>query len=112
MEEVNKIPGKADQGKTPVDLVPPEAILAIAEVFGFGAAKYEPRNWEGGMRYGRVYAAAQRHMNAWMSGEDTDPESGMPHLWHALTCLSMLVTYDARGFSSLDDRPDKELTPQ
>lgn len=98
---------KFDQLKARYDLIPPEIEEAIAQVLSFGAAKYGDRNWEKGMNWGRVYAAMRRHMGAWWGGEDTDPESGMPHLWHAACCIAFLVAFEARGDGN-DDRPRGE----
>jgi hypothetical protein len=96
---------KFDQGKARYDLIPPEVEEAIAQVLSFGAAKYGDRNWEQGMDWGRVYAAMRRHMGAWWRRlEDNDPESGMPHLWHAAACIAFLVAFEARGEGN-DDRP-------
>ena len=39
---------KHDSGKLRMDLVPPEAIKAMADVLTSGAAKYGDRNWEKG----------------------------------------------------------------
>lgn len=86
------------------ELVPPEALVSLGTVLAFGAKKYEDRNWEKGMSWGRVYGALQRHLNAWWSGEQTDPETGYSHLWHANCCLNFLVAYEARGIGK-DDRP-------
>tara|TARA_R110000868_G_scaffold384978_1_gene652681 strand:- start:357 stop:824 length:468 start_codon:yes stop_codon:yes gene_type:complete len=96
---------KHDEGKARYDLIPPELEEAIAMVLSFGAAKYgDARNWEKGMRWGRPYAAMRRHMAAWWKGEDRDAESGMPHTWHAASCLAFIVAFEARG-SGTDDRP-------
>lgn len=94
---------KFDQGKTRYDLIPPEVEEAIGQVLTFGAAKYGQRNWELGMAWGRPYAALRRHMGAWWGGEDTDPETGMSHLWHAACCIAFLVAFEARGVGT-DDR--------
>jgi hypothetical protein len=88
---------KYDKDKLRLDLIPPEAIIAIGSVLTFGAKKYNPRNWEKGMDWGRVYAALQRHLTAWQAGETNDEESGMPHLWHAACCIVFLLTYEQRG---------------
>jgi hypothetical protein len=99
---------KFDQGKARYDLIPPEVEEAIAQVLSFGAAKYGNRNWEAGMDWGRVYAAMRRHMGAWWRRlEDNDPESGMPHLWHAAACIAFLVAFEARGEGN-DDRPKQK----
>ena len=97
---------KFDTGKVRYDLVPPEIEEAIAKVLTFGAAKYGDRNWELGMDWGRVYAALRRHMAAFWSGEKYDPETGMPHTWHAACCIAFLVTYEDREIGD-DDRPTK-----
>jgi len=58
------------------------------------------------MKWGRPYAALRRHMAAWWSGEDNDPETGLSHLSHAACCLAFLVAYEARGVGN-DDRPQR-----
>jgi hypothetical protein len=100
-----KAEGRKDDGEKPrYDLIPPEAVDGLARVLTFGAAKYAPRNWELGMSWGRVFAAAMRHLWAWWRGEAKDPETGMSHLWHAQCCLAFLIAYEARQ-TGTDDRP-------
>lgn len=95
---------KDDTGKAPYDLIAPEMLDALAAVLDFGARKYEPRNWEKGMRWGRCFAALMRHLWSWWSGKgDNDPETGMSHLWHAACCLMFLIAYEARKVGD-DDR--------
>ena len=91
--------------KTPINLVPPSAIEAEAEAFRLGAKKYGPYNWRQKRISSSVYyAAAMRHLFAWWQGEDTDPESGAPHLGHARACLALVI--DAKKYGMLnDDRP-------
>lgn len=98
---------KFDQGKRRVDLVPTEAINALADVLTAGAVKYGEHNWRHGMDWSRVYGAAQRHMLAFWGGDDIDEESGMPHLWHALTNMAFLVSYQALSVGR-DDRWKQE----
>lgn len=95
---------KHDQDKLRLDLFPIEAFHGISQVLTFGAKKYEDRNWELGMKWSRVYGALLRHITAWWDGEEDDPESGMPHLWHAGCCAAFLITYAERGVGE-DDRP-------
>jgi hypothetical protein len=97
---------KDDGPKARIDLIPPEAIWALADVMTFGAAKYEDRNWEKGMAWSRLYAAMMRHMLAWWGGEDKDPETRYSHLWHALCCVVFLVAYEEWGMTEFDDRPE------
>lgn len=95
---------KDDSGKPRMDLIPPEVAYALGRVLEFGARKYDDRNWEKGFAWGRSVAALKRHLAAWEAGQDTDPESGMPHLWHVLTNAAFLATFEARGVGT-DDRP-------
>ena len=53
---------KFDQDKPRMDLIPPETVEALAAVLTYGAKKYEDRNWEKGMSWGRVYGALMRHL--------------------------------------------------
>ena len=98
---------KFDSGKRRVDLVPTEAINALADILTAGSVKYGEHNWRHGMDWSRVYGAAQRHMLAFWGGDDIDAESGMPHLWHALTNLAFLVSYQAMSVGR-DDRWKQE----
>lgn len=95
---------KFDTGKPRYDLLPPEALDGLAKVLTFGAQKYDARNWEKGMEWGRVFGALQRHMWAWWQGQGTDPETGISNLHHAACCIAFLQTYEARG-AGTDDRP-------
>lgn len=94
---------KHDVGKARMDLIPPEALTALGVVLAHGAAKYGPRNWEAGFDWGRLSGALLRHLTAWMAGEDTDPDSGLPHTAHILTNAAFLVAHEARGIGT-DDR--------
>jgi hypothetical protein len=99
---------KDDAGKLRYDLLPPEALDAMAAVLSFGANRYGDRNWEAGMRWGRPFAALMRHMWAWWRGERADPDTGYSHLWHALCCIVFLVAYEARS-TGIDDRPRRDI---
>lgn len=94
---------KDDSGKPRLDLIAPELLFALGEILDFGAEKYEERNWEKGMSWGRVYAALQRHLWAWWNGEDNDAETGKSHLWHSACCLMFLLAYEQRKVG-VDDR--------
>lgn len=94
---------KYDGGKPRYDLVPWDAFEEVVEILTFGAEKYEDRNWEHGMNWGRFIAAAFRHLTAWAMGESYDPESGKSHLAHACCCLLFLMTYEKRSLG-VDDR--------
>ncbi len=96
---------KADSGKDRWDLAPMDAIREVVKVLGFGASKYGDRNWEKGIKFSRLYAAALRHLTAWFEGEDRDPETGLSHLAHAGCCVLFLLAFTIRGHGHFDDRP-------
>lgn len=108
---------KDDGGKDRIELVAPEAVFAIARVGTQGAIKYPERNWERGMKWGRLFGAAMRHLWAWWgSGEptstnfalgDLDPEWKFSHLWHAGWCVHALIALEERKVG-IDDRHKKD----
>ena len=82
---------KHDTGKLRYDLLPPKTVEDVVKVLTLGAEKYAPDNWKYVRPFNdRYYAAAMRHIQAWRQGEDHDPETGLPHLAHALCCLVFL----------------------
>lgn len=95
---------KFDGGKPRLDLISWPAIWEVAKVLGFGAQKYDSWNWIEGIEYSRLVAAVLRHVTAWTSGEDIDPESGISHLAHAMCGLMFLMTFKLQGRTGLDDR--------
>jgi hypothetical protein len=97
---------KYDQGKLRWDLLPPE-FEEVVKVIGYGATKYEDRNWEKGIAYSRFISASFRHIFAWIKGERSDPETGLHHLAHATCCLLFLLTYEMRRMEQFDDRAGK-----
>lgn len=103
---------KFDGDKLRYDLMPPHAVAAIVAVLTFGAKKYAPGNWINAPTWSRYYAALQRHLHAWWSGEAVDPETGLSHLAHAGCCLVFLMEFE-RLRISVDDRPcsTKLMTP-
>lgn len=94
---------KYDAGKLRVDLLDPLALEGIARVLEFGAIKYAPHNWRGGIHYSRLIGAALRHLFAIIRGEDIDPESGLPHIDH-LGCCWMFLSNMMKTRPDLDDR--------
>lgn len=85
---------KYDSGKRRYDLVDLDVIGAIADILGFGAQKYGENSWQnlpnGEKRY---FAALMRHLEAHQRGETVDPESGYPHIYHALTNAYFLTYF-------------------
>lgn len=94
---------RLDAGKANFDLMPPEAMLALAEHFTKNLNKYPARNWEKGFAWGRCFGSLMRHAWAFWRGEDFDPENGSHHMiavaWNAFA----LYTYAVRKLGT-DDR--------
>jgi hypothetical protein len=102
-------------GKLRYDLIPPSWTRALARVLGKGAEKYSARNWEKGLPLMQVLASAERHLNAYKTGEDNDRETGEPHLAHAAWNLLAALETHRRVYETplaplpleLDDRPEE-----
>lgn len=101
MQDQPKVGLKFDNGKLQYSLIPPETLRALAEVLTFGASKYAPDSWKYLDKAEQRYMDALfRHLEAYRSGELTDPESGFPHLSHVLTnaaFLHYLTTKDSNA---------------
>lgn len=96
---------KHDDGKLRYDLLPVKPLEAIVYVFTMGAAKYADRNWEKGLRWGRVFAAMMRHAWAWWRGERYDKKDGQHHLASVAWCAMALMEFEDTH-PELDDRCD------
>lgn len=70
---------------------PFDNVGALAAVFNYGAKKYDPFNWQKGIKVTRLIDAAIRHYYYYpiVKGEEVDQESGLPHRWHCYTNLIM-----------------------
>lgn len=86
---------KHDGEKDRWDLLPWGEVRDVVKVLTFGAGKYKDNNWQkvsNGER--RYFSAAMRHITARELGERIDPESGLPHLAHAICCLLFWLWLD------------------
>lgn len=91
--------------KPSMHLIPGTALMMLAKVMALGAKKYGAFNWRDQPVSASTYiSAAFRHLYQWFDGEDIDPESGAPHLAHAMACMAILLDAYAQG-TLLDDRP-------
>jgi len=89
-------------GKLPLHLWPETATALGSLGLLDGMLKYGRTNWRvAGVRASIYVDAAKRHLNFYFEGEDNDPDSGLPHLAHALACLAILV--DAKAAGKLND---------
>lgn len=85
--------------------VPAHVIHKVSLAMLEGAIKYGSYNYRvAGVRASIYYDALLRHITAWWEGQDTDPDSGMSHLWKALACLVILEDARTNGLLN-DDRP-------
>ena len=82
---------KHDQEKPAIALIPHEAMTGIGRAMTYGAKKYDAHNWRGGFKWLRLASAANRHLWAWIGGQDNDDESGLNHLYHTGACIMMLI---------------------
>ena len=85
---------KFDKNKLQYSLIPPEALKALAEVFTYGAIKYEANNWKLNNNKNRIIDALYRHLEAYRSGELNDNESKLSHLSHAMVNIVFLLYID------------------
>jgi hypothetical protein len=96
-------------GKLKWSLVSWKALEPMVAVLMFGAQKYDSWNWVKGLTYTGISESLQRHLNAFMEGEDDDPESKLAHVGHIL-CNAMFLSYMFLFKKDMDDRYiDKNL---
>lgn len=93
------------KGKKPLEVgaIDPRARAELGKVAAFGTQKYDRGNYLKGYDWSLSVDALHRHMLAFESGEDLDPESGLLHTahaaWHALALCSFQL-----GKLGTDDR--------
>lgn len=92
-----------DAGKNQLDLIPSEWIEGLGLICTMGAQKYEPRNWEKGMKWGKVFGPLLRHAFKFWRGERVDEESELHHMLHTAWNALALYTYDTHQLGE-DDR--------
>lgn len=93
-----------DQEKPMFHLLPWDAVGEVVKVFTFGAKKYGDHNWKKGFKYSRCLNSLLRHITAWASGENVDPESGLNHLAHAACNCLFLIYFQLHTSIGEDDR--------
>ena len=103
--------GQKGQKPAQLSTVDAVALLKLAEVGGYGGRKYEPHNYLRGYAWSLSLDALWRHVLAFESGEDFDPESGLPHVTHAAWHCLALTSFMVRGLGT-DDRFKQEGSVQ
>lgn len=90
--------------KAPTRFVPQALVLEAAAVMATGAVKYGPFNWREQPVSAVTYAEAiQRHLSAWVEGQDNAEDSGLNHIAHIAASCGILLDAAANG-TLLDDR--------
>lgn len=98
-----------NEGKLRWSLVSWKALQPMVKVLEFGATKYSDHNWKKGLKYTEICESLQRHLNAFVEGENDDPESKLSHIGHIL-CNAMFLSYMYLFKKDMDDRDiDKNL---
>lgn len=95
----------AGKAKASTACIPPAPLVLLGRVMEIGADKYGRFNWgEAGVVASVYKEAIERHLWAWYTGEDRDPESQVSHLAHVMACCSILIDCALMGVLD-DDRP-------
>ena len=96
--------GHLDQGKVGLQyILAMPGLSAVAQVGDFGAKKYGQWNYKAGMPWMRLLGSCARHLAAFIKGENTDPESGLPHMAHLAYDALILLDYEVNHVDK-DDR--------
>ena len=73
---------RLNEGKLQWSLVDFKSLEPMVRVLEFGAKKYSRYNWKKGMETHEICESMLRHIFAYLSGEENDPESGLSHIGH------------------------------
>ena len=92
-----------NEGKPRWSLVPQSALIPMVKVLEFGARKYGDYNWSKGLSIRETCESLKRHLDAFMEGEDNDPESGISHIGH-IQCNALFLSWMMKNRPDLDDR--------
>lgn len=77
------------EGKPRYDLIPPELLKRLAELYSRGAEKYKDDNWRKANtieEYKRFLASAFRHFMQWVSGDEDED--------HAAAIMFNVIAYE------------------
>lgn len=94
-----------NESRVLLHLIPTPGLIPAALALMDGARKYGPYNWrDEGVGATTYVSAAERHLRAWLDGEEDAGDSGVHHLGHAIACLAIILDAQAVG-NLVDDRP-------
>jgi hypothetical protein len=91
-------------GKGRYDLLPPEAIEALALVFEEGARKYSDRNWERGIPLSTCIDSGLRHLFKLSAGMDDEDHAAL-----AMANMAMFIALRERAKKS--EPPSDNVAP-
>lgn len=86
-----------------VGALDPDALLAVAEVAGFGAQKYTRLNYMKGFAWSLAFDALMRHALEFWAGRERDEESHLSHMAHAAWQAMCLYSFSKHNLGA-DDR--------
>lgn len=92
-----------NNGKLRWGLVPFSALEGMVKVLEYGCLKYSPHNWKKGLSVIQICESLQRHLYAFLEGEDIDEESGLHHKDHIL-CNALFLSWMLENKPEFDDR--------
>lgn len=92
-----------NEGKLKWSLVPQSALIPMVRVLEYGTLKYSAYNWAKGLSVVEICESLKRHLDAFMEGEDNDPESGLSHIGH-LQCNGLFLSWMMENKPEMDDR--------
>lgn len=95
--------GRKAQKLARFDLIPPDALWELAELYGKGAEKYGESNWKLGYNWSWSIGALHRHLNKFEQGEDIDSENDSSHLQSVIFHAIALWWFQKHG-KGTDDR--------
>lgn len=91
--------------KVPMHLIPVTSIILQAYCMDDGNIKYGPYNYRVEPIQAIGYlAAAKRHIDAFMDGQEYDTVTGKPHLGYALATIGIVIDAWFNG-TLIDNRP-------
>jgi hypothetical protein len=94
---------RLNKGKLEWSLVDFESLEGMVEVLMFGKEKYGAFNWQKGLKTTEICESLMRHLFAYLSGEDKDPETELDHISHIM-CNAMFLSYMDSRRRDLDTR--------
>jgi hypothetical protein len=101
---LNDPKGAAGAKKAPMHLLPPSFLEGAANALGYGAEKYGKNNFlHTKVNLSTYMAAIMRHWCSYLSGENTDTESGLSHIDHISANCAIIKATSNKG-TIIDDR--------